>query len=174
MQVVNSLTKKPIFFSSFVLLLKKIAVSRALRHYCSTIWEYDRVTEKVFVHHDALLPQTVGKRFSLEELSDRYKSRYLFEGDFSTRDKYFDKNALQRCFSPDFSETSFTLRFIYPETEPCWYQCVIQKADDSHLLIFDRDIYDNVIELYLRKNFERIFENVLYVDVESGKFIHHK
>ena len=73
-------------------------VVRALRHYCSTIWEYDRVTEKVFVHHDVLLPQTVGKRFSLEELSDRYKSRYLFEGDFSTWDKYFDKNALQRCF----------------------------------------------------------------------------
>ena len=149
-------------------------VVRALRHYCSTIWEYDRVTEKVFVHYDVLLPQTVGKRFSLEELSDRYKSRYLFEGDFSTWDKYFDKNALQRCFSPDFSETSFTLRFIYPEADPCWYQCVIQKADDSHLLIFDRDIYDNVKELYLRKNFESIFENVFYVDVESGKFIHHK
>lgn len=149
-------------------------VVRALRHYCSTIWEYDRVTEKVFVHHDVLLPQTVGKRFSLEELSDRYKSRYLFEGDFSTWDKYFDKNALQRYFLPDFSETSFTLRFIYPEADPCWYQCVIQKADDSHLLIFDRDIYDNVKELYLRKNFESIFENVFYVDVESGKFIHHK
>lgn len=149
-------------------------VVRALRHYCSTIWEYDRVTEKVFVHHDVLLPQTVGKRFSLEELSDRYKSRYLFEGDFSSWDKYFDKNALQRCFSPDFSETSFTLRFIYPEADPCWYQCVIQKADDSHLLVFDRDIYDNVKELYLRKNFESIFENVFYVDVESGRFIHHK
>ena len=149
-------------------------VVNALRHHCSTVWEYNRTTHKVFVHHDVYWKNLQGKEFDVDELADFYKKNCLFEGDYAVWDRHLRSDALERCFDKDFYDTTFTLRFSYAGREPQWYKCVAQKFDDNHLLMFDRDIYDRVKEVSFQNNVENFFGNVLYIDVETGQYLSHK
>jgi len=56
-------------------MLNQIAL---LKHFCDTIWEYDPVTERIYVYHDTMLPNSAGQWVDYRPLFEEHLDKYVY------------------------------------------------------------------------------------------------
>lgn len=152
-------------------MIKKKLLTKTLKNYCDAVWEYDLKRKEVYIHYDKMVKNLELQWHKLSNLSDFYKQNHLFEIDRKIWDKYLSDDFLKSFCESSEEELQFFLRFKYNEVELKWNRIIIEKEDENSLFISSKDIYDEVRENSLHKTVNRIFDNILYVDVKTGNFI---
>ena len=141
-----------------------------LKIYCDTVWEYDKNKNEIYVFHDSYFPKSIGKRCSAEEMYNFYKPM-IFPGDVDVWDKNLSEAALCSFLDSDKDVSKFELRLKIDENKPAWYRIAVSKKDSGHLIITDCNIYKNICSESLQKSVYKIFDGIMYIDVNCGRFV---
>ena len=79
---------------------KKLFV-QALKHYCDTIWEYEKLSDCVYVHCDKIAEEAEGKAYTLAELIRLFRETYHFTTGDSLWESYLNEAYLQSHWNWD-------------------------------------------------------------------------
>ena len=63
------------------------------------------------------------------------------------------------------------MRFKDNTVDLKWHKIIIEKQDENSLFISAKDIYDEIKESSLHKTVNRIFDSIVYIDVQNSNFI---
>ena len=63
--------------------LKREILIKILGHYCDSVWEFDRKSDRIFIHYDKIAKNYTDKYWDTDELREIFKSKILFGVDLS-------------------------------------------------------------------------------------------
>ena len=95
----------------------------------------------------------------------------MFEIDQDIWDKYLSDDFLKSFCKSSKENLLFFLRFKDNTVDLKWHKIIIEKQDENSLFISAKDIYDEIKESSLHKTVNRIFDSIVYIDVQNSNFI---
>ena len=114
---------------------KKLFV-QALKHYCDTIWEYEKLSDRVYVHCDKIAEEAEGNAYTLAELIRLFRETYHFTTGDSLWESYLNEAYLQSFFEEEGKKhDAFQIRFRVQGDETKYYMIRMEKIDAGHLII---------------------------------------
>ena len=147
---------------------KKLFV-QALKHYCDTIWEYEKLSDRVYVHCDKIAEEAEGNDYTLTELIRLFRETYHFTTGDSLWESYLNEAYLQSFFAEeDKKHDAFQIRFRVQGDETKYYMIRMEKIDAGHLIITGKNIFDEVNEKSLHRSLHKSFDCILNIDVATG------
>lgn len=152
-------------------MLERNAMIKSFRHYCDMIWEYNRKQDAVFVHYDEIASGFENTWYSINTIAGIFRDRFMFEIDDEIWDKYLNKEYLLSRFSEEKDTTQFYLRFRLKNTELKWYEIHTNRIDENSILIIGRDLYDEICQRSASGSVVGLFDGVVNIDVNTGKYI---
>lgn len=153
------------------ILLEREMMIKSFRHYCDTIWEYDRENNRIFVHYDKIASDFENKWYVEGELAALFRANYMFEVDDDVMERYLNRGYLRRLLSENKTDAQFHLRFRLKNSELKWYEMRVDRIDDNSLLITGRDIYEAIKQKSAYATVVGLFDGVINIDVETKKYI---
>lgn len=152
-------------------MIEKKLLTKTLQNFCDAIWEYDLKRQEVYIHYDKMVKNNEFQWHKLSELTEFYKKNYLFEIDQDIWDKYLSDDFLKSFCKSSKENLQFFLRFKDNTVDLKWHKIIIEKQDENSLFISAKDIYDEIKESSLHKTVNRIFDSIIYIDVQNSNFI---
>lgn len=147
---------------------KKLFV-QALKHYCDTIWEYEKLSDRVYVHCDKIAEEAEGNAYTLAELIRLFRETYHFTTGDSLWESYLNEAYLQSFFEEEGKKhDAFQIRFRVQGDETKYYMIRMEKIDAGHLIITGKNIFDEVNEKSLHRSLHKSFDCILNIDVATG------
>ncbi len=147
------------------------SVLNTVAHYCDMVWEYDKAQDEIYVLYNKIEPDCEGEWYSPNELSRLFRDKYMFGVDKSVWDRYLNRSYLRSFFRLEIKQVEFYLRFTLNNAELKWYDVLLERVDDEHLVISARDTYDDIKNRSLSHLAKQEFDSILNIDVESRTFI---
>lgn len=154
-------------------MIKKELLIKTLKLYCDSVWEYDAETGKIFVHHDTLAAEWVERLTDPDELTDFFCGGSLLEMDKHIWQRRLSREGLTHFLNSDEEECRFFLRFKAEKSDFEWHRVIIERQSEHSLVISSKNIYNEIRERSLMKTLNKTFDNIMYIDVESGSYILH-
>ncbi len=152
-------------------MIEKKLLTKTLQNFCDAIWEYDLKRQEVYIHYDKMVKNNEFQWHKLSKLTEFYKKNYLFEIDQDIWDKYLSDDFLKSFSKSSKENLQFFLRFKDNTVDLKWHKIIIEKQDENSLFISAKDIYDEIKESSLHKTVNRIFDSIVYIDVQNSNFI---
>ena len=151
--------------------LKREILIKILGHYCDLVWEFDRESDRIFIHYDKIAKKYAEKSWNPDELRELFKSKILFGVDASIWEKFLTKEYLHSFFENSVDSDNFFLRFTLPSGEMKWYDIHIAKENDEKLTITGKDIHGEIIRQGSARNTDAAFDSILSIDVETKNYV---
>lgn len=152
-------------------MIEKKLLTKTLQNFCDAIWEYDLKRQEVYIHYDKMVKNNEFQWHKLSKLTEFYKKNYLFEIDQDIWDKYLSDDFLKSFCKSSKENLQFFLRFKDNTFDLKWHKIIVEKQDENSLFISAKDIYDEIKESSLHKTVNRIFDSIIYIDVQNSNFI---
>ncbi len=143
-------------------------MSGILKHYCDAILKYDFEKQQFYVCYDKQFPERENKWYSREELEALHKGTHMYEPDEETAEKNFSLDALMKFRSSDEDCRSFEFRVGFKKLGIYRYEVIMQKTDDSEIIISYRNTHEEIFETALGKAISNAFDGVVYIDTQDG------
>ena len=80
---------------------------KSFRHYCDTIWEYDKENDRIFVHYDKIAAGFENKWYAAGELAAVFRDNYMFEVDDDVWELYLNREYLKKLLRKKESSAQF-------------------------------------------------------------------
>lgn len=152
-------------------MLERDVMIKSFKHYCDTIWEYNRKQDAIFIHYDKIASGFENTWYSINTIAGIFRDRFMFEIDDEIWDKYLNKGYLMSRFSAESDTTQFYLRFRLKNAELKWYEMRINRIDENSILIIGRDLYDEICQRSAYGSVVGLFDGVVNIDINTGKYI---
>lgn len=152
--------------------LKREILIKILGHYCDSVWEFDRKSDRIFIHYDKIAKSYADKDWDTDELREIFKSKIFFGVDLSVWEKFLTKEYLRGFFENGVDSANFFLRFTLPSGEMKWYDIHIAKENDEKLTITGKDIHGEIVRQgWSVRNTDSAFDGILAIDVETENYV---
>lgn len=141
-----------------------------LKHFCDTLWEYDPVTEQVYVYHDNMLIELCGKWNDYRTLYQEHLDYFVYREDIEIWKQYMSPDALKGFLDGDTNEIGFLVRMEHTKSGLQWHEAYLEHYGE-HILIGSRDIKAEQRNATIAKAVLPEFDYVCRIDVCTGSYV---
>lgn len=119
-----------------------LKIPALLKNFCDAVWEYDAVSNEVYVYYDGMTPELCGCWTSYDVVSQMYRENYVYPSDQSIWDAFFIPEKMKCFIDGKTEENHFYIRFAHTRKGVEWHEVYIQRAGEGRLLLISRDVQE--------------------------------
>lgn len=141
-----------------------------LKHFCDTLWEYDPEKERVYIYHEALMPELCWQWIDYPPLYRKHLEKYVYWEDKNIWKRYMSAEALKDFLDSSLDEMEFSVRIGQDEDDIQWHEAYLERYKD-HVLIGSRDMKKEQRNATIASAVLPEFDYVCRIDVRTGGYV---
>ncbi len=143
----------------------------SLKHWCDFVWEYNGLTDQLFVHFDRLASQMENKWYAPQALIDTFTNELSFKVSKSEKECHFNQYFLKNIYETGIEREDFQLWFYLNIPELKWYNIRLERIDCDSMLITGKNMYDEINKRSMHKSLKKSFDYILCLDTKTENYI---
>lgn len=151
--------------------MEKTLLIKSLKHWCDLIWEYNSDFDRIYVHHNKLMPKITNNWYSPKELSDTLSRDYSFKITHSELEEHINSEYLQQLVQKNIERKEFQLWFYHRASELKWYNIQVEKMGTNCWLITGKDMFGEMTQRSMYKTLHTTFDCILSLDLADLDYI---
>ena len=142
-----------------------------LRQFCDTVWEYNAETNKVYFHHDSIMPNMSGEWHPYEDIYAVYRKMFVYREDMDLWEHYMSVENLQKFLKSNTEDKSFFVRMDHTKNGFEWHEAYLSRISDTSVLIGSRDVQAAQRNATIAQAVLTEFDYVCRIDVNTRSYV---
>ena len=81
-----------------------------LRQFCDTVWEYNAENDRVYFHHDSIMPDMSGAWHPYDDIYEVYRKKIIYKEDTDLWQHYMAAENFKKFLKSEKEDSSFFVR----------------------------------------------------------------